>query len=74
MHVGEIELAPRERCPGHARAVGIVRDDEHAIAREVHVRLECVDADLDRAFERDHRVFRTLGGGTAVCVEPPRMH
>ena len=65
---------PRERARRRARRGVVVRDDQLVVAREVDVHLERIDAELDRALERRHRVLGALGGGSAMRVQPARVH
>jgi hypothetical protein len=46
-----------------------VRDDHHAVGREVHVGLERVGARLERAREPLERVLGLLGGRAAVPID-----
>src|SRR5262249_42277564 len=73
-NVREVGVLPRDLGAARPERGVVVRDDQLAVAREVDVHLEDVDADRDRALERGHRVLRPFGRGTTVRVEPLRVH
>ena len=68
--LGQRVILDQPAAVGRAIERLVVDDGQLAVAGQMHVELDPVGAELERALERRHRVFRAVAHRAAVADDP----